>query len=204
MVLCSHESFFENNFLIYVTKSTLLHPFTRNLLYKASQCVGDYPECWSSVWQRDEHQDAKSSEITQQQLTCDSRQSHLSFLYLLLLITGKTSTICIKSKFHSRNIFDLSSTDHIKEYSKHYNWGWQQSDPLQMYSTAFFKPLRLTKLHLGLFGASSVFTLDFPLNPVWLVHICSLLVITGSRTLQDLKIHFKCQTKGEVVSGKQF
>lgn len=42
------------------------------------------------------------------------------YFYLLLLITEKkTGTICIKSKFHSRNIWPFWCVD-IKEYSKHW------------------------------------------------------------------------------------
>lgn len=35
-------------------------------------------------------------------------QVHFLFLYLLLLITGRKKTVCIKSKYYSRNVFDLS------------------------------------------------------------------------------------------------
>lgn len=48
-------------------------------------------------------------------------QTDTFYFYLLLLITEKkkTGTICIKSKFHSRNIWAFWCVD-IKEYSKHW------------------------------------------------------------------------------------
>lgn len=99
---------------------------------------------------------------------------HFSLFIFIAFNYREKKTICIKSKFHSTNIFDFSSTDISKSTVNIRSEGGSRANLCKCTIQHFLLLCSKLKLHQGLFSAASVFT------PV---HSCLLLVIPGPKNL---------------------